>query len=269
VTELDPGVANLTIDPARLKQVAYNYLSNALKFTPAGGSITLRVMPDGAERFRLEVQDTGIGIAPADLGRLFVEFQQLEAGAAKHHQGTGLGLALTRRLVESQGGSVGVQSSVGQGSTFHASLPCRAVAISRSRTPISFATVREGARTILVVEDDAHDQAQLVSALAEAGYAVELASTGAEAIARWRARDYDAATIDLRLPDMSGLELLAALSSEATNHATPIIVVSVVPDARVVAGFTVHEILHKPLDREILLASLARAGVQNAPPEDA
>jgi PAS domain S-box-containing protein len=268
-TELDPRVASLTIDPARLKQVAYNYLSNALKFTPTGGRVTLRVKPDGSERFRLEVQDTGIGIAPVDLGRLFVEFQQLEAGAAKRHQGTGLGLALTRRLVESQGGSVGVQSSVGEGSTFHASLPCHAIAISRARTPIQLAPVRDGARTILVVEDDVRDQAQLVSALADAGYAVELASTGAEAIARWRARAYDAATIDLLLPDMSGLELLAALRSETTNHATPLIVVTVLPDAKVVAGFAVHDILHKPLDREGLLASLARAGVQTRPPEKA
>ncbi|MBC7978131.1 MAG: response regulator, partial [Myxococcales bacterium] len=117
-TEVEPSVAELTLDPARLKQVAYNYLSNALKFTPPGGRVTLTVKPEGRDRFRLEVADTGIGIAPDDLGRLFVDFQQLEAGAAKRHQGTGLGLALTRRLIEAQGGSVGVRSVVGEGSTF-------------------------------------------------------------------------------------------------------------------------------------------------------
>jgi signal transduction histidine kinase/DNA-binding response OmpR family regulator len=268
-TELDPSVGDLTIDPARLKQVAYNYLSNALKFTPAGGSVTLRVKPDGIDRFRLEVEDTGIGIGPEDLGRLFVEFQQLEAGAAKRHQGTGLGLALTRRLVEAQGGSVGVQSTVGKGSTFHASLPRHALAISRVATPIKLAPFRDDARIVLVVEDDVRDQAQLATALAEAGYGVELASTGAEAIARWRARAYDAVTIDLLLPDMSGLDLLTALRCEPTNHGTPIIVVTVVPDARVVAGFAVHDILPKPLDRASLLASLARAGVPTPQPEKA
>jgi len=265
-TQVDPSVAQLTIDPARLKQVAYNYLSNALKFTPDGGSVTLRIKPESNERFRLEVQDTGIGIAPADLGRLFVEFQQLEAGVAKRHQGTGLGLALTRRLVEAQGGSVGVKSAPGKGSTFHACLPCHAIAMSRTPTPIVFAPSRAGARTVLVVEDDVRDQAQLVSALESAGYAVELASTGAEALARWRARSFDAATIDLLLPDMSGLELLAALNGEPRNLGTPIIVITVVPDAKVVAGFTVHDILHKPLDRESLIASLARAGVRTPPP---
>ncbi|HEU4726254.1 MAG TPA: response regulator [Kofleriaceae bacterium] len=268
-TELDSTVTRLVIDPARLKQVAYNYLSNAIKFTAPGGSVTLRIKPEGEAWFRLEVQDTGIGIAPEDLGRLFVEFQQLEAGVAKRHQGTGLGLALTRRLVESQGGSVGVKSAVGKGSTFHVCLPREPLARPRTPTPIRFAPPRTGARTVLVVEDDVRDQAQLVSTLESAGYAVELASTGAEAIARWRARDYDAITIDLLLPDMSGLDLLAALRGATTNHRTPIIVVTVVPDARVVAGFPVHEILPKPLDRESLLASLARAGLRTRQPEQA
>jgi len=268
-TQLDPGVAELTVDPARLKQVAYNYLSNALKFTPIGGSVTLRVKADGDAKFRLEVQDTGIGISPDDLGRLFVEFQQLEAGAAKRHQGTGLGLALTRRLVEAQGGSVGVRSTVGGGSTFHACLPRHAVASPRTRTPVVFPAFHVGARTILVVEDDVRDQAQLVSTLGDAGYAVEIAGTGGEAIKCWRRRGYDAATIDLLLPDMSGLELLAALHSESTNKHTPIIVVTVVPDSRLVAGFAVHDFLHKPIDRESLLASLARAGVLTLQPEKA
>jgi CheY-like chemotaxis protein len=121
--------------------------------------------------------------------------------------------------------------------------------------------IPDGARTILVVEDDVRDQAQLVAALASAGYAVELASTGAEALTRWRARDFDAITIDLLLPDMSGLDLLAALHGEGRKLSVPIIVVTVVPDAKVVAGFSVHDILHKPLDRQSLLRSLVRAGV--------
>jgi CheY-like chemotaxis protein len=120
--------------------------------------------------------------------------------------------------------------------------------------------VRQGARTVLVVEDDIRDQAQLVAALESGGYAVELASTGAEAIACWRSRGYHAATIDLLLPDMSGLELLAALNQAASsNDRTPIIVITVVSDTKVVAGFTVHDVLHKPLDRDSLIESLERA----------
>ncbi|MBA3461381.1 MAG: response regulator [Deltaproteobacteria bacterium] len=123
LTEVDPVLVGLQLDAGRLKQVAYNYLSNALKFTAVGGRVTIRAQPIAGDRFRLEVEDTGIGVAQGDLHRLFVQFQQLESGKAKRHQGTGLGLALTKRLVEAQGGSVGVTSILGKGSTFFAELP--------------------------------------------------------------------------------------------------------------------------------------------------
>jgi signal transduction histidine kinase len=112
----------LFIDPRRLKQVIYNYLSNAIKFTPRGGRVTVRGLLEDEARFKLEVEDTGIGIAASELPRLFVDFQQLDGGYTKLYQGTGLGLALTRRLVQAQGGSVGVSSVLGVGSTFYAIL---------------------------------------------------------------------------------------------------------------------------------------------------
>jgi signal transduction histidine kinase len=121
--EHDPALAQVRIDPGRFKQVLYNYLSNALKFTPDGGRVVVRTGAEDAGSFRLDVQDTGVGIAPADIGRLFTAFQQLDAGAAKRHQGTGLGLALTRQVVQAQGGTVSVRSTPGQGSVFSAVLP--------------------------------------------------------------------------------------------------------------------------------------------------
>lgn len=121
--QIDPALGTLQLDPARFKQVLYNYLSNAVKFTPDGGTIRVRAMPEGDASFRFEVEDSGIGIAPEDIPRLFVEFQQLDNSLSKRHQGTGLGLALTRRLVEAQGGSVGVHSEPGKGSVFHLVLP--------------------------------------------------------------------------------------------------------------------------------------------------
>jgi protein-histidine pros-kinase len=120
---VDPTLPHAELDPARLKQVLYNYLSNALKFTGEGGVVTVRVMPEPQRRFRIEVEDTGIGIRAEDVNRLFVEFQQLDNGPSKKHAGTGLGLALTRRIVEAQGGLVGVWSEPGRGSTFWAVLP--------------------------------------------------------------------------------------------------------------------------------------------------
>src|SRR5262249_32144203 len=122
-TAIDPTVGEVIADPSRLKQILYNYLSNAVKFTPAGGRVSIRVEPEGNASFRIEVEDSGVGIAPDDIARLFVEFQQLDSGTTKRHQGTGLGLALTKRLAEAQGGSVGVTSTLGGGSVFRAILP--------------------------------------------------------------------------------------------------------------------------------------------------
>jgi signal transduction histidine kinase len=122
-SEIDGSLGRPSVDAAKLKQILYNYLSNALKFTPDGGRITVRIGPHDAETFLIEVEDSGIGI-PAELqGKLFVEFEQLDSGSGKRYQGTGLGLALTKCLVEAQGGHVGVRSTPGLGSTFSATLP--------------------------------------------------------------------------------------------------------------------------------------------------
>jgi PAS domain S-box-containing protein len=134
-THVDPTLGALRLDPMRLKQVLYNYLSNAIKFTAEGGRVALRVVgEETGERFRIEVEDTGIGIKPEDEHRLFIEFQQLDASTAKKFSGSGLGLALTKRLVEAQGGTVGVRSVVGEGSTFFATLPQHVTADSAEIT---------------------------------------------------------------------------------------------------------------------------------------
>jgi signal transduction histidine kinase len=121
--EVAPGIGPVVTDPVRLKQILYNYLSNALKFTLEGGRVVVRARLKSPDQFRLEVQDTGIGIRAEDLGGLFTNRRQLESGAAKRFEGSGLGLALTKRIVEAQGGQVGVSSTLGQGSTFYAVIP--------------------------------------------------------------------------------------------------------------------------------------------------
>jgi signal transduction histidine kinase len=123
VSYIDPSLGRIVLDPIRLKQVLYNYLSNAIKFTESQGTVAIRFRPEDEQHFRLEVQDTGIGIRPRDLARLFMEFEQIEAGNPRNVQGTGLGLRLTKRMVEAQGGQVGVESTFGKGSTFYAVLP--------------------------------------------------------------------------------------------------------------------------------------------------
>jgi PAS domain S-box-containing protein len=121
---IDTGdVDQVVTDASRLKQVVYNYLSNAIKFTPEGGAIQIRSRWEGGRAFRVEVEDTGPGIGEADIGRLFADFQQLDS--AKSGLGTGLGLALTKHIVEQQGGAVGVRSQLGSGSVFFAVLPIK------------------------------------------------------------------------------------------------------------------------------------------------
>jgi len=120
--EVDPALDGVVTDPGHLKQVLYNFLSNALKFTERGGRIVVRAHPEGASAFRLAVTDDGPGVAEDDLGRLWTAFQQLD-GRSRSYEGTGLGLALVKRIVEAQGGSVGVDTAPGRGSTFYAVLP--------------------------------------------------------------------------------------------------------------------------------------------------
>lgn len=122
-TDVPPELSPAVLDPARFKQVLYNYLSNALKFTPEDGRVRVRIRAEGAGEFRLEVEDNGIGIAASEIPKLFAEFRQLDRGAAKKYQGSGLGLALTKRIVDAQGGRVWVESQPEKGSVFYAVLP--------------------------------------------------------------------------------------------------------------------------------------------------
>jgi len=131
---VDPTIGPITIDPARLRQVLYNFVSNAIKFTPEEGEVTIRCSAAGPDLFRIDVQDTGIGIAPENIQKLFVAFQQLDSGASKRYPGTGLGLALTRRIIEAQGGRVEVTSAINEGSTFSAILPRSE--LGRSEAPV-------------------------------------------------------------------------------------------------------------------------------------
>jgi PAS domain S-box-containing protein len=120
----------IELDAAKMKQVLFNYVSNGLKFTEPGGRLIISAQLDDPDHLRLEVSDTGIGIRAGDIASLFAEFRQLDASTTKRHQGTGLGLALSKRIVEAQGGHVGVRSEWGVGSTFTAVLP-RVSTISR------------------------------------------------------------------------------------------------------------------------------------------
>ena len=120
--ELSPALGELLADERKLKQVLINLLSNAVKFTDEGGSVTVRGTPAGCG-VRMEVRDTGSGIPERDQTLIFEEFRQAEGEHTRRHEGTGLGLALSKRLVELHGGEIGVESEPGRGSTFFFTLP--------------------------------------------------------------------------------------------------------------------------------------------------
>ncbi|MEP7295059.1 MAG: PAS domain S-box protein [Burkholderiales bacterium] len=244
--EIAPDLGEIVVDPARLKQALYNYVSNAIKFTPEGGRVTIRARADGPEHFRLEVEDTGIGIAPADLARLFVEFQQLDAGMSKQHQGTGLGLALTRRLVQAQGGSVGVRSTPGAGSVFHLVLP---------RAPV--AAPDPSSHRLLVLEDDRELQGHIASGLAGSAFTIDAAYSGEQAVLSARAQPYDGITLNLLLPEHGGLAALHGIRSDALNRDSPVLALTMPAEGRAVS-FAVANVLAKPLRAEEVVRAMAR-----------
>ncbi len=261
-TYIDPQLGKVVVDPGKLKQILYNYLSNAIKFTPDGGSVSIRVALEENDYIRLEVEDSGIGIKPEDVARLFIEFQQLDASVAKKYQGTGLGLALTRRIVEAQGGKVGVRSKSGKGSIFYATFPRILEAqVIREWTESEPLTLAPHAQTILVIEDDPKDQKILAQTLGQAGFAVKMAKNGMEALELCRKHTFAAITLDLLLPDVSAIEILRQMKIEGLNQKAPVIVITVVAEKGATAGYPVHDLILKPLDPQQLLKSLEGAGV--------
>jgi PAS domain S-box-containing protein len=254
--QIDPALGEITIDPEKLIQVFYNYISNAFKFTPPGGQINVRIFPDAKNQFRLEVQDTGIGIHSEDLSKLFGKFHQLDTGSAKKFAGTGLGLALTKRIVEAQGGKVGVKSTYGKGSVFYAILPSHPY----HRYLVSDRVKEKGFEkipTILVVEQKSRERSLIVDALIQEGYSVVTAENVITALEHHREHRFDAIILD---PDMSKWEIIRTLRSKLPADVAPPIVIKVMLDQPISIGFKIHDFLIKPVKPQELLAALQWVG---------
>ena len=258
--DLDPAIGEVELDPVRLKQVLYNYISNALKFTEAGGRVVVRATLMSEGMFRLDVEDTGIGIRSEDLGKLFSEFQQLDGGTSKRYQGTGLGLALTRRIVEAQGGSVGVRSRWGEGSTFYAILPLRVVPEDEGAAPSDPAASTARRPRLLVIEGTREAADTIVDELRRHSLDVRLVARGIEAMELAAAENFDGIILDLHLPDMDGAELLRAIRACDLHVSTPVVAVTSPADARRAPQLQVQGFVEKPVDPGQLIESLRRAG---------
>jgi len=251
---VEPGLTDIVLDMARLKQVLYNYLSNAIKFTPPGGRVTVRAMAHGGSHFRIEVEDTGLGISATDLSRLFVEFQQLDAGYSKQHQGTGLGLALTRRLVEAQGGSVGVRSTVGVGSVFHVLLN-RVHGTDAQGASLGKAAARN---RMLLIEEHGPASALALQSLSEIGFDVDCAATGEQALSKAGTTVYDAMTLSLQLADRKGLGVLEGIRQDGASRYSPVVGMSMPAQGGTAASFSIADVLSKPIRGDEILVAMTR-----------
>ncbi len=259
--------ASVMADEKRLRQVLINLLGNAVKFTDRG-HVTLSVTPEpgttgGSTRVRFEVSDSGVGIEPAALRRLFQPFEQ--AGEAHHRAaGTGLGLAISRQLVELMGGEIHVHTRHGEGSRFWFVLdfPEAIEEPVRAAEPPPRAVSRryEGhRRRVLVVDDVAANRHLLCDLLERHGFEVDLAHDGAQALERVRAGQPDLVLMDIRMPVMDGLEATARLRAEEATRRLPIVAVSAnasPEDRRRCLEGGADAFLAKPVQHELLTAVL-------------
>lgn len=261
--DVETGLPSIVADAAKFRQIMVNLLSNAIKFTPDGGRIRIAARrPPGEPMIEVAVSDTGIGIAPEDLQRVFREFEQLDSEYVREQQGTGLGLALTKKLVELHGGRIQVESDVDHGSTFRFYLPLRA---PPSATPAQPAAAPAAAARpaqgplVLVVEDDARAGDLLGHYLAEAGYRVAHASSGSRAIALARTLRPDAITLDILLPGEDGIAILGQLKTTAATADIPVIVVSITDHRELGLSLGAVEWLVKPVQRDSFVAAVRRS----------
>ncbi|WP_304177828.1 ATP-binding protein [Phenylobacterium aquaticum] len=227
---VDPGTPRwLTGDPTRIRQIMLNLLSNALKFTEAG-EVRLALRPlDGAAagrgRVEISVSDTGIGMTPDQVGRLFQAFSQADASTTRRFGGTGLGLSICRQLARMMGGGVSVESAPGQGSVFRLTLELPlAEAPGADEAEDYDADVGLSGVTILVAEDNAINQAVARAILEAVGAHIETADNGALALERLAGGGFDLVLMDVHMPVMDGIEALSRIrSGEAGDPTLPVI----------------------------------------------
>jgi PAS domain S-box-containing protein len=261
------GIGGMRADMIRVRQIVLNLLSNACKFTE-DGDVTLAVESSrrqGRDGLLVRVTDTGIGMTPEQMGKLFRDFSQADSSTTRKYGGTGLGLAISQRLARMMGGEIAVESQPGRGSTFCAWLPrggdgvesALAEPMPAKPTP----ALEHGgttAPTVLVVDDDPTVHDLLSQLLTREGYAVALAATGVEGLNLARKLRPAAVILDIKLPDLDGWTVLAALKGDPELADIPVIVLTIVDDRARGYALGAAEYLVKPIDRKRLRAMVEK-----------
>ena len=265
---------NLVGDPMRLQQALLNYVSNAIKFTEAG-SVTLRAhkLAETSEelKLRFEVRDSGIGIAPEAMSRLFTAFEQADSSMTRKYGGTGLGLVITKRLAEMMGGEAGAESTPGVGSTFWFTATLKKMKERRdSDRPEHEGQVdaervllqRHQGKHILVVDDEPVNRMVAQLNLEAAGLIVETAEDGANAVAKAQDKTYAAIFMDMQMANINGLEATRRIRELPGYRDIPIIAMTAnvfVEDKATCLDAGMTDFLAKPFDPDTLFATLLRA----------
>jgi CheY-like chemotaxis protein/nitrogen-specific signal transduction histidine kinase len=276
VVQAAPDLGAMHADLTKVRQSLLNMLSNACKFTKAG-TVTLEVTrreADGREWINFSVKDSGIGITKEQMNKLFQPFSQADASTTREFGGTGLGLVITKKFCEMMGGTLGVSSVRGEGSTFLITLPAdvRSVSPETASAPGGAAPARllaEDAGTVLVVDDDPVARDLLQRALGKAGFKVECATDGEEALQLARRLRPEAITLDVMMPGVDGWATLAALKADPDLADIPVIMLTIVDDKNKGYALGAADYMTKPFDRDQLAATLAKyrraATNRNAP----
>ncbi|WP_169749139.1 response regulator [Flavihumibacter petaseus] len=257
----------VTGDHDKLIQVVVNLISNAVKFT-GDGKITCSARVNG-DHLEMSVHDTGIGIAPEDHDAVFEQFKQVGGDTLTDKpKGTGLGLPICKEIIEHHGGKIWLESEIGKGSTFIFSLPL-IQETAGSRKPLQFdsllqqlreqmaaTALHNGTATILVVDDDNSIRSLLQQELSDAGYQVDAATNGKEAIAAIRKQRPDLVILDVMMPEMNGFDVAAILKNDPQTMDIPIIVLSIVQDKARGYRIGVDRYLTKPINTAELFAEV-------------
>jgi signal transduction histidine kinase/CheY-like chemotaxis protein len=262
VVSCAPDLGAMRSDQTKLRQNLFNLLSNAAKFT-AQGQITLaarRVVQDGDDWLEFQVSDTGIGMTPEQLGRLFEAFAQAEASTSRDYGGTGLGLAITKQFCRMLGGDVSVESTPGQGSTFTIRLPARGPEPEVEAAPSAARSASEEATrgTVLIIDDDKATHDLLERELSEEGYRVLHAGGGREGLKLAKAARPDVITLDIIMPDLDGWSVLKALKDDPELSEIPVVLITIMGDRDMGFALGAADFINKPLDRDALVQAVSR-----------
>jgi len=270
--EIGDGVTAIETDQAKFKQILYNLLSNAVKFSPRESIVNIRThlvaaSEERPEAVRIDVIDSGIGIAEEHLGLIFEEFRQVDGTLNRQYGGTGLGLSLVRKFVELQNGTLTVTSVVGKGSTFSFTLPVHFSGTSIPSPIINVdGTVIPPGERVLVIEDDDLTYSTLATHLQAAAYVPVRARVADEALRLARSIRPVAITLDLVLPGIQGWDVLRALKADVTTATVPVIIVSSTENRALGIELGADDYFVKPVEWPRLIRSLRNITARTAAP---